>query len=164
VYAGKVSSTRQIAAGDININQATAHQFAGVLSVDYATASQVVAERSALPGGQFRNVSTLRFLPALKGKAITWLPNRLFVRTASESFRGFTRGAILFLLVFWLLHFFFCRMKVGPDQWLVPMVMLLAGLGLMMVSVREPVAGYRPLWDYRTSRPFLRSVSPASAA
>lgn len=135
-FLGKRATT-PLPPSPININTATASQFAQALSVGKDSGQQVVAYREKQRGHQFNAVFDLkRFVRDLPTSPVD---DRFVVRAPAEVTRGFWGGTALFLLAFFVMHGLLRRAAPNADPFLLPLVALLSGLGLMMVySVKDP--------------------------
>ena len=138
VYFGK-QVTSDYPAQPMNINTATAAQFAQSLAIGKDTAKQLVAERETHRGQAWASVSGLRHAKAIQNLPTSGIDAHYIARTASEVARAFWVGTAAFLLVFWLAHAILRKSAPTADPFLLPFVSLLSGLGLMMVfSVKDP--------------------------
>ncbi|HEX2644416.1 MAG TPA: FtsW/RodA/SpoVE family cell cycle protein, partial [Thermoanaerobaculia bacterium] len=100
-------------------------------------------------------VDTLRLLSTTD---LRRLKPEVVVRTPAQFRRAFFLWTALFLLVFPLVHLAFRWRQFTGDQLMLPIVLLLAGLGLMvMLSVRDP------LRDQLLFRTFAQGVAVGAA-
>lgn len=79
-------------------------------------------------------------MPLLTGEQLRSL-KPLFIVHRPQAFRSaFYRWTVLFFAAFVLAHVFWTLRRRGGDQWLLPSVLLLSGIGLiLMVSLRDPI-------------------------
>ena len=118
------------------INEATSAQFAAALALDKPTAEKLVAYRTARGG--FRYSEELLKVPFLDVPQTRPLVRRFLVRPPSTvlwHFLGWAlaMGILVFLFPRWL------RSRVGGDPFLVPLTLLLAGLGaVLLFSIKDP--------------------------
>ena len=104
-----------------------------------ATGKALVQERAARRGGQWGSVYDLKHAKVLKGQETSGVDDRFVARTAADVARGFWGGAAGFVLAFFLVHALLRKAAPGADPFLLPLVALLSGLGLMLVySVKDP--------------------------
>jgi len=123
----------------LNINTATAGQFAASLSIRKDIANQLVEERNTHRGRVWASVSGLRHAKALQHIPTAPIDDRFIARTKSTVAHSFWGGVVAFLLVFWLAHAVLRKSAPSADPFLLPFTALLSGLGLMMVySVKDP--------------------------
>ena len=134
VYLGKKQTT-PLPAQTLNVNAMTAPQLAGALSISSATAQTLFESR----GRGWASVYALRHAKALKGVETAGVDDRFIVRTPSDVAHAFWMGVAAFGLVFWLVHAVLRKAAPSADPFLLPLVALLSGFGLMMVySVKDP--------------------------
>ncbi|MBV9850650.1 MAG: FtsW/RodA/SpoVE family cell cycle protein, partial [Armatimonadetes bacterium] len=138
VYLGKRATT-PLPAQVVNINTATAGELAQALSVSRATGQALVGEREARRGHQWNAVYDLKRSPALKDQETSGIDNRFVARTPGDVAWGFWGGVAVFVLAFFLAHGLLRKAAPTADPFLLPLVALLSGLGLMLVySVKDP--------------------------
>lgn len=136
VFLGK-SATTPLPRNVVNVNTATARQLAQSLSVSPAVAAQVVKKREGQKGGRFAAVDAVR--RALRGTTSRPVGDVFVARTPAEVARGFWGGVLLFLVAFAAAHALLRKAAPRADPFVLPIVALLSGLGLMMVySVKDP--------------------------
>lgn len=141
-------NTPPIAPPALNINQAGPSELARALSISASLARKLVRHRATLPDHAFPSVYSLRQTRILHDAPIAWHPESLYVRSAAEVDRDFTAFAALLLVVFWILHLALSRYQPDAEPYLLPMVLLLSGIGLIMVySVKDP---YRDSFAFAT--------------
>ncbi len=110
----------------------------GALGRIRITAAEVARERG---------LSTLRArmgshpsIPLLTGEQLRVLKPLLVVRRPAAFRRAFYLWTALFFAGFLLAHVFWSLRGRGGDEWLLPAVLVLSGIGLiLMVSLRDPV-------------------------
>jgi len=79
-------------------------------------------------------------MPLLTGVAFAELKPHLVVRRPADFKRSFWIWSILFLAGFYAVHFFWRLLGFAGDQYLLPMLQVLSGLGfILMVSLRDPL-------------------------
>ena len=138
VFLGKRATT-PLPPQAVNINTATAGELAQALSVSRATGEALIAEREARHGHQWATVYDLKHSQALKGQETSGVDDRFVARTPSDVLRGFWGGVGVFVLAFFLVHALLRKAAPQADSFLLPLVALLSGLGLMLVySVKDP--------------------------
>ena len=138
VSLGKRTTTT-LPAQVVNINTATAGEMAQALSVSPATGQALVQEREARRGHQWAAVYDLKHSPALKGQETSGVDDRFVARTPADVSHGFWGGVVGFLVAFFLVHALLRKAAPRADPFLLPLVALLSGLGLMLVySVKDP--------------------------
>lgn len=136
VYGGK-AATVPYPAQAVPINTAAPGTLIDVLGVDAATAQVLVRERDARGG--FGSVNALRHARALRGAGALPGSPRLVARTPQAVARVFFGGMLGFVFAFALAHVLVRRFAARADPFLLPLVALLSGLGLMMTySVKDP--------------------------
>jgi cell division protein FtsI/penicillin-binding protein 2/cell division protein FtsW (lipid II flippase) len=141
VYAAKMlpSVTPVITSQTLNVNAASADQLAHELSISRSKARELVEFRDSRPGHAFPSVYSVRNSKVLKGVAVDWQANMMCVRTPAEVRLNFTLFVTLFVIAFWAYHLLLTRKYPAADPYLLPLVMFLAGVGLLMVfSVKDP--------------------------
>ncbi len=146
VFFGKKATTGY-APSAVNINTASAGQLAVALGVRPDTAAALVSAR----GHGWASVYALRRAKAVKGVKTEPITDAGFVvRMPADAARLFWAGVLAFLAAFWLAHVVLRKAASGADPFLLPLVALLSGLGLMLVySVKDP---------YRDSAAFTGQV------
>ena len=138
VFLGKRATT-PLPAPVININAASAGELAQALSVSRATGQALVQERDGRRGQQWASVYDLKHAKALKGQETSGIDDRFVARTAADGARAFWGGVAGFVAAFFLVHALLRKAAPGADPFLLPLVALLSGLGLMLVySVKDP--------------------------
>lgn len=136
VFLGK-SATTSLPANYVNVNTATSAQLAQALAVSPAVAAQIVKRREGQKSRRFAAVDAVR--RALRGTQTRPVGEAFVVRTPGEAARGFWGGVLLFLLAFAAAHALLRKAAPRADPFVLPIVALLSGLGLMMVySVKDP--------------------------
>ena len=81
----------------------------------------------------------LKHAQALKGQETSGVDARFVARTPADVARGFWGGVAGFVLAFFLVHGLLRKAAPRADPFLLPLVALLSGLGLMLVySVKDP--------------------------
>ncbi len=110
----------------------------GAIARIRVTADEVAHERG-LPSFRAR-MGSRQSIPLLTGDQLRMLKPLLVVRRP-EAFRSaFYRWTLLFFAAFLLAHAFWSVRGRTGDQWLLPAVLLLSGIGLiLMISLRDPV-------------------------
>jgi len=132
--------TAPITTRSVNVNTAGATQMAQTLAISLSLAQDIIRYRNGLSGGVFPSVYSVRACKLLRDVTIAWHPADLYVRTASEVRIQFLLFTILLVCVFWIVHFATTRYKPNADPFIVPLVLLLAGIGVIMVfSVKDPL-------------------------
>ena len=131
-FAGKQATT-PLPTNAVDINRTDARQFSQALAVSRSVGQGLVAARQAAPGHRFASVYDLRRVPLLKGLPTSPIDAGFVARGPSDVARGFWGGAFLFLAAFFAAHVLLRRAAPDADPFLLPLVALLAGLGLMMV-------------------------------
>lgn len=144
------AATNPIPANAVNINTATAAQFAQALSISGRAGQEIVTDREHERGHRFPAVYSLRHLPTLRGVSTSPIGRRFIARNAHDVARGFWSGAMLFILAFFAAHALLRRTALNADPLILPLVALLSGFGLMMVyTVKDP---------YRETFVFTRQI------
>jgi cell division protein FtsW (lipid II flippase) len=101
-----------------------------------AALSRLARWRERLSPPRARKLS----LPVLTGAEFSLLKPHVVVREPAAFRRAFWIWSVLFLLNFYALHFFWRLRGFAGDQYILPIVQVLCGLGLMlMVSLRDPL-------------------------
>ncbi len=137
-YFGKQATT-PLPAQAVNINAASAQDFAQALSVSPSDGARIVAQRAGLRGGRFPSVYDLRHWLGKQGIVAGPIDARFTARDPGTVARGFWGGVLLFALAFILAHVLLRRAAPGADPILLPLTALLSGVGLMMVyTVKDP--------------------------
>lgn len=146
VYLGKLATTTPPPAGAINVNTATPADLAQSLAISPSQAADLVSRRDR--AGGFASVYGLRHSRALQGVPIRWDPNLYFVRDGGYVARYFWAAVALFTLLALLAHILLSRARSAVDPFLLPLTVLLAGLGLILVyTVKDP---YRDTFAFAT--------------
>jgi cell division protein FtsW (lipid II flippase) len=146
VYFGKLATTAPPPDGAINVNTATAADLAQSLAISAKQATDLVSRRER--AGGFASVYSLRHSPALKGVAVRWEPDRYYVRDVGYIARYYWAVAILLSFLALIAHVLLSRAKSSADPLLLPLTILLAGLGLILVfTVKDP---YRDTFAFGT--------------
>jgi cell division protein FtsW (lipid II flippase) len=110
----------------------------GAIARIRVTADEVSRERS-LAGFRAR-LGDRQSIPLLTGDQLRALKPLFVVRRPEAFHRTFYRWIVLFFAGFLLAHLVWTVRGRGGDQWLLPAVLLLSGIGLiLMVSLRDPV-------------------------
>nr|MDQ2688425.1 FtsW/RodA/SpoVE family cell cycle protein [Armatimonadota bacterium] len=127
----------------VNINTATAQQFAQALSVSQSVGQQIVKLRQSRRGHEFNAVYDLAYAlkhaPSLQNTTTSPVDDRFVARLPADVTRGFVGGAALFVLAFFLMHALLRKAAPDADPFLLPLVAFLSGIGLMMVyTVKDP--------------------------
>ncbi len=79
-------------------------------------------------------------IPLLTGAAFAEFKPHVVVRAPSAFRRSFWMWSILFIAAFYAVHFFWRVRGFSGDQYILPVLQVLAGLGLMlMLSLRDPL-------------------------
>jgi peptidoglycan glycosyltransferase len=139
-YFGKLAVTTPLGPKSINVNTATASQLAEALLIDQSTARAVIKYRYSLPDHVFASVSRLRRAPMLKDIAVNWDWQLLGVRSESDVARDCIGAFLLFAFSSLLIHIVYRRSAQSGDPYLLPIVSLLSGIGLMVaLSVHDPL-------------------------
>ena len=134
VYFGKQATTPS-PAGAVNVNSATVRQLASALAVDAKTGTALVAAR----GHGWPSVYALRHAKAIKGVSTAAIGDSFVARSQKDVTRAFWGGVLALLVAGWVVHGVLRTAAGRADPFLLPLVMLLAGLGLMLVySVKDP--------------------------
>src|SRR5262249_12681979 len=80
------------------------------------------------------------WVPLLSGAEIRQLKPRLVVRTPAEFRRSFLWSAVLLFAGFLVAHLVLRFRRFGGDELLLPVLLLLCGVGfVLMVSLRDPL-------------------------
>lgn len=134
VYFGKQVTTAS-PAGAVNVNTVTARQLSSALAVDAQTGQALIAKR----GHGWASVYALRHAKALKGVSTAAIGDSFVVRSPKDVARAFWGGVLALLVAGWVVHGVLRTAAFRADPFLLPLAMLLAGLGLMLVySVKDP--------------------------
>ncbi len=79
-------------------------------------------------------------IPLLSGASFALLKPHLVVREPAAFRRSFLIWSALFFVGFYAVHFFWRLRRFTGDQWILPILQVLCGLGLMlMISLRDPL-------------------------
>ena len=134
VYFGKQATT-PTPAGAVNVNAATARQLSSALAIDAQIGQALVAKR----GHGWASVYALRHSKILKNVSTAAIGDSFVVRSQKDVARAFWGGVLALLVAGWVVHGVLRTAAGRADPFLLPLVMLLAGLGLMLVySVKDP--------------------------
>ncbi|MGO8670337.1 MAG: FtsW/RodA/SpoVE family cell cycle protein [Capsulimonadaceae bacterium] len=143
VSAGKLATHPEAAAptATVNINTADARTLARALGVPEAVGEALLTTRADRPGHAFSSVYELRHAKVLSGWTIAPdAGNRLVAREPDNIRRAVLLGGLATLLAFFLVHLVIRREAPGSDPILLPLVVLLAGVGLIAVfTVQDPL-------------------------
>ncbi len=102
------------------------------------TAEELAAERG-LAGFRAR-LGSRASMPLLTGEQVRALKPLLVVRHPGAFTRSFYLWSAIFFGAFLLAHAFWSLRGRGGEEWLLPSVLLLSGIGLiLMISLRDPV-------------------------
>ncbi|BDI31781.1 hypothetical protein CCAX7_38320 [Capsulimonas corticalis] len=138
LFSSKLLTT-PVPANVVNVNQATAQQLARALNLPAAIAQQVVDARQKLRGHAFGSTSQMRHLKLFRGTNIVLDDDQLVVRGKSDVSSEYWRGIAFFFFAFFLAHVYLRKMAPSADPFLLPLIELLCGVGLMMVyTVKDP--------------------------
>jgi len=138
VFNGK-AATVQLPPGTININTASARQFADALQINSKVAKAVVEDRTRR-GGHFETVYDMRRSKALKGIVTAPIDRRFIARTTDQITRLFWLGVVGYLIGFLAVHIILRKAAPDADPFLLPLVALLTGVGLIMLyTVQDPL-------------------------
>jgi cell division protein FtsW (lipid II flippase) len=139
-FLGKLSTNPPLPNNAVNVNQADAAQLESALNISRQTADSVVALRDTLPHHQFASSFRLRRALTKADVAYTWDWERLYVRSESDVARVYFGALIAFILVALLIHFVLKKVVPAADPFLLPIIVVLSGFGLMVsLSVHDPL-------------------------
>ncbi len=134
VFFGKAATTT-LPPNPVNINTATSGQMAQALSVSAVLGKALVAER----GHGFAAVYDLRHSKVLKNIPTTPIDARFIARTPQQVALGFWGEVALYLISFIAAHLLLRKAAPKADPFLLPLVALLSGIGLMLIyTVKDP--------------------------
>jgi cell division protein FtsW (lipid II flippase) len=134
-----LSTTYPLNQNSLNINQATSEDFRENLAVSDPIANSLVLYRDSLPGHQFASTFRLRHSPLLKDEAVIWNWQELYVRTSAQVAKVYFGSLIAFLIAAFGIHGVLRSRAPDADPFLLPIVFLLSGFGLMVaLSVHDP--------------------------
>jgi cell division protein FtsW (lipid II flippase) len=137
---GKLSSTYPIGPQSVNVNTAGASTLSQALEIDPPTAAAVVRYRNSLPERQFASTFRLRRAPALKDIAIVWNWQLLYARSPGQAASTCAGWLIALSIVVIGIHFVLRRFAATADPFILPIVTVLSGIGLMIaISVHDPL-------------------------
>lgn len=146
VYYGKLATTPPPPANAINLNDSSPADLAQALSISVSQAADLFNHRERIGG--FPSVYSVRHSKTLRGVALRWEPERYFVRDGAYVARYVWGAVILFTLLALLAHTLLSRARSTADSFLLPLTVLLAGLGLILVyTVKDP---YRDTFAFAT--------------
>ncbi|MEO7717153.1 MAG: FtsW/RodA/SpoVE family cell cycle protein [Capsulimonas sp.] len=131
--------TATLPANAVNINQATAPQLVKRLGLPAILAQQIVDERQKLRGHAFGSTSQMRHLKPLAASGVDLDDDLLIVRSKAGGASEYWQGVGFFFLAFLLAHIYLRKTAPSADPFLLPLIEILCGVGLMMVyTVKDP--------------------------
>jgi len=122
------------------VNSMTPAELARVLAIPMAVARRVASYRQNLPGGIFHNPEEILSVPLIDSHVLADLGPRLIVRTPAQVLWQFLWIGGMLAAATVLLGGFLRAMGVHGDPFLLPIGVLLSGLGvLILFSLRDPL-------------------------
>ncbi|MGC8667139.1 MAG: FtsW/RodA/SpoVE family cell cycle protein [Chthonomonadales bacterium] len=138
--AGEVQRVKRVLARvSVPINKASASELSRVLSIPIAAARRIAAFREELPGG-FHKPEDAVAVPLLDARVLADLGPRLIVRTPAQVLWEFLLTGVVLSVVTVLLAGVLRAAGVRGDPFLIPISILLSGLGVItLFSLRDPL-------------------------
>jgi cell division protein FtsI/penicillin-binding protein 2/cell division protein FtsW (lipid II flippase)/DNA uptake protein ComE-like DNA-binding protein len=141
---------QQLLRTHLNVSLATTQQFEKLLNLPQAAAQRIVQYRTGLTGGIFTSEDIIFRIPFVANHVLTAADERVYVRTPLTVFTSFVLCAGCILLALFFSAWFIRWRGVQGDPFLVPLVWLLAGLGVILLfSVKDPLRD-TPVYIHQT--------------
>ncbi len=151
-------------AGLRDVNAADGQEFAKVLGVPLPVGKRIAAYRDSIPGGRFKKPQDMLRVPILEDRSVASLGSRVYVQHPAAVFWQFLRYGIFAAILFIAAPIFLRKAGVGGDPFLLPISLLLGGLGVLeLFSIKDPLRD-APLYTHHIQGICLGVAVLAAAA